>query len=86
MQVLMLSELAGLLLSLKETAPAGFDGVPGPVSRTVTVKLAVPPIAALALAGLIVVAVGREVTGAGVTVRVAGLVVLLLAWILSFGT
>jgi len=72
MQVLMLSELLGLLLSLNDTVPAGFDGVPGPVSATVTVKLAVPPIAALALSGASVVVVVREGGATGLTVSVRG--------------
>jgi hypothetical protein len=79
-QVEKLSLFVGLLESVKEIVPVGVVAVPVFVSVTVTVKLAVPPMGALALVGVTVVVVERVPT-----VKIAAVVVLLVAWMLSFG-
>src|ERR1700722_4950860 len=68
----------GLLVSVNATVPTGVEAVPKPVSVTVMVNIADPPIGAVAVVGATVVVVERAVT-----VKVAAGVVLLLAWTLS---
>jgi CBS-domain-containing membrane protein len=58
----MLSELAGELISVKDTVPTGFEAVPVAMSVTVIVNCVEPPIGAEALVGAIVVVVARAVT------------------------
>lgn len=71
----MLSELAGELVSVKVTLPAGLEAVPcAEVSFTVIVNCAVPPTTAEALVGAIVVVIVRALTPTDVVPAVG------LAW------
>jgi len=62
LQGLMVSVLSGLLASVTAIVPAGFDTGGASISFTVMVKLALPPMEAVAVRGMIVVEVVRVFT------------------------